>query len=881
MQPTLEVGRPDDPLEAAADRAAEQVMRASVPAPTEPGASEVARERLQASAVGTAVPKVTPRGQAGIYALHGGGRALPAGEQRFFGARFGHDFGYVRVHADGRAAGLASEVGARAFTVGRHVVFGAGEYRPETAAGRRLLAHELAHTIQQGHAPRRAHRSPVMINGHASARVQRKTLVEERAAGCGICYPSARLAGMVAHKEIQFAWMLPYMLGKAGKAARTAEEGIRCGRRLRPDIVLHPSPHVWVIGSIKPARQRWYDKGKYDFIRYRDCIRAYDGDAKVVPLRIPGIDKGLLPFPNWQAPETCEGQKLRLNPPDEWGVYGYYCSPKRSTIKQRNPKCRCGPRKKKEKQRKPRTVDPETQAPKIPVPGIDGPWTQVPRLRTPKTKLPKIKVTTPKLKPAAGSAGAFNLGIGLSLLGTNVGAANAGVGVSLLSKGATVETVGAGVVYNSQGVAVGSVGAGSSTNSMGATAGTASAGTVDESKGAAAGVAVAGSAERTEGTATGVVGSGSAKDVKGDASGVSGTVDAATKGTGDPTGSETTEGPEGGGMKDPSSPGKGTEATEGGTAEKKGGGEKGAGSGMGQAKEGGGTTGTGSGVIQTLDRAGGDDAAFPNLQAILSTPAGKEVLAEATQVSKQLEGATPLQRELLKAIVVTNPGGVLLVPSTTWMETFLAATADLDAAAVEKLKVPGWLPTEKLTPQELRKRIDAVLKAPENALWSADALPKPRTGKSGDVDEKQAGKGGQDGMGTAKEPVETGQGKGTSSTQKPDNDQGVIGQRGLKPDEKVGGATQTATIKSVDRRVKNGHTFKVGDTATIKVRYYVLDFGVYDATLPVKVVDTDPLTFEHTETVVLEKKEGELVVGLRQLVKGGKFSFSKYGPAKK
>jgi hypothetical protein len=63
-------------------------------------------------------------------------------------ARFGHDFGTVRVHADARAADAASAVGARAFTVNRHVVFGAGEYAPGTESGRALLSHELAHVAE-------------------------------------------------------------------------------------------------------------------------------------------------------------------------------------------------------------------------------------------------------------------------------------------------------------------------------------------------------------------------------------------------------------------------------------------------------------------------------------------------------------------------------------------------------------------------------------------------------------------------------------------------------------------------------------------------------------------------------------------------------------
>jgi hypothetical protein len=73
----------------------------------------------------------------------------PAGERAFFEPRFGYDFGSVRVHTGARAAETAQAVQARAFTVGRDVVFGTGQYAPGTSAGRRLLGHELTHVVQQ------------------------------------------------------------------------------------------------------------------------------------------------------------------------------------------------------------------------------------------------------------------------------------------------------------------------------------------------------------------------------------------------------------------------------------------------------------------------------------------------------------------------------------------------------------------------------------------------------------------------------------------------------------------------------------------------------------------------------------------------------------
>ncbi|MET0647360.1 MAG: DUF4157 domain-containing protein [Pyrinomonadaceae bacterium] len=77
------------------------------------------------------------------------GEPLDAAARVFMEPRFGHDFSRVRVHADAKAAESARSVRALAYTVGNDVVFGAGQYAPGASAGRHLLAHELAHVVQQ------------------------------------------------------------------------------------------------------------------------------------------------------------------------------------------------------------------------------------------------------------------------------------------------------------------------------------------------------------------------------------------------------------------------------------------------------------------------------------------------------------------------------------------------------------------------------------------------------------------------------------------------------------------------------------------------------------------------------------------------------------
>ena len=82
--------------------------------------------------------------------LRSPGEPLDAETRRFMESRFGHDFSRVRVYTDAHAAESARAVKALAYTVGSRIAFGAGQYRPGTAAGEKLLAHELAHVMQQG-----------------------------------------------------------------------------------------------------------------------------------------------------------------------------------------------------------------------------------------------------------------------------------------------------------------------------------------------------------------------------------------------------------------------------------------------------------------------------------------------------------------------------------------------------------------------------------------------------------------------------------------------------------------------------------------------------------------------------------------------------------
>jgi hypothetical protein len=87
--------------------------------------------------------------ESSINSLKGGGQPLPESTRNYFEPRFGSSFAQVRVHNNSQAANIARTVNAKAFTKGKDIVFSAGQYSPETSGGKRLIAHELTHVVQQ------------------------------------------------------------------------------------------------------------------------------------------------------------------------------------------------------------------------------------------------------------------------------------------------------------------------------------------------------------------------------------------------------------------------------------------------------------------------------------------------------------------------------------------------------------------------------------------------------------------------------------------------------------------------------------------------------------------------------------------------------------
>lgn len=133
----LKVSQPNDAAEIEADNTAERVLRMPAGGPK---TETYEGTRIQRNENKTSMPG------AGLS----GGQPLDAINRAFFEARLGADLGGVRIHTGEQAAGSARSYDALAYTVGQDIVFGAGQFDPHSHSGKKLLAHELVHTVQQG-----------------------------------------------------------------------------------------------------------------------------------------------------------------------------------------------------------------------------------------------------------------------------------------------------------------------------------------------------------------------------------------------------------------------------------------------------------------------------------------------------------------------------------------------------------------------------------------------------------------------------------------------------------------------------------------------------------------------------------------------------------
>ena len=162
LQPKLTVNQPGDLFEQEADRVAEQVLAAPTHSDVRAAPPRIQRFAGPAAERTGGVPASVEK------VLANPGRPLEPALRQDMEQRFGHDFSRVRVHSGAAAEQSAQAVNAQAYTVGHDLVFDAGRFAPGTQAGRRLIAHELTHVVQQGNFPTAVQRTPASGGGTLS-----------------------------------------------------------------------------------------------------------------------------------------------------------------------------------------------------------------------------------------------------------------------------------------------------------------------------------------------------------------------------------------------------------------------------------------------------------------------------------------------------------------------------------------------------------------------------------------------------------------------------------------------------------------------------------------------------------------------------------------
>jgi len=164
MQARLTIGQPNDKYEQEADRVAEQIVSGGGLSSTEvnhahnhvqrgmsAGSEEEETEEnaVQRKSNSDGKSKMPSGTESYIQSLGGGGRPLSGSEAQYYEPRFGRSFKDVRIHTGEAADRAAKSINARAFTLGKNIAFAHGEYHSSSVPGRKLMAHELTHTLQQ------------------------------------------------------------------------------------------------------------------------------------------------------------------------------------------------------------------------------------------------------------------------------------------------------------------------------------------------------------------------------------------------------------------------------------------------------------------------------------------------------------------------------------------------------------------------------------------------------------------------------------------------------------------------------------------------------------------------------------------------------------
>lgn len=649
------------------------------------------------------------------------------------------------------------------------MVFARDNYAPGSASGRQLIAHELAHVVQQSH-------------GRATPGVQRKKGKGKGPGSCGWFNAAAdTVIGSEAHIQIQAALTASGIIPELPIPRATKDQILsqRCRPILTPfgyaDLARTTGP-VTGFAEIKP----------YYIAKTTGRLEArhYRRRAEQSKQRLTGIGPCARQGP---GPDD-EGFALELG-----GI-----SPLSSFINLTgiiSGKQNFGPF----------ALDPKIDlyAEEVGGGGV-GYWCRLNEAGKEAEEEEKLK----KKKPPAKGA---NLGIGVSIGGSSAGAGNVGISVSVDSNSASVGTAGIAITASTDSAAAGAVGASASHDSMGATAGAAGASATTSSEGVGAGAAGASASSDSTSASAGVAGSSTSEDSVSASAGQSGsgqTKDSMTASAGGsgtskaenvsgvgkgapkkPIDPKDVSGPEAAKTPDGEQGEAGAEGGKGGDGQGKGdggGGKKSAGgdgSGQGQGKGGGDATGQGAsgqppsgqgGTVPGAGAAGKDAGGKPGsgdsksgadakngdssaagqgtgtgsganplgvqIVAPLGTsPAERERLAaEAAKVAALIAKASDAQKALLRHLAQNSQDQRFLVPASQWVQKMMDLTQGLTPEEIEYLKGLNWTPGH-MDEAALRARIAELLaKRPKDQTKQDSAASAPADAGS---DAKTAGKG--------------------------------------------------------------------------------------------------------------------------------------------
>jgi len=274
----LMVGAANDPLEHAADRAAGQVMRMKC------DTCEAEHPTLQAKSAGSTPESAAP--DSVHETLDNPGEALDPAARAFFEPRFGQQFSAVRIHRDSQAAASARAVNAQAYTVGNEIVFNSGRYAPHTESGRSLLAHELAHVVQQSAAPASVQRDTGTGGAPAAPTPEdgRPLTATERAAAAKVFGPALNLDPIRIKESAIIA---------AGGYIRTLPDGIYVspGYKIGLPLLIHELTHSYQyqhgVSRITTAAHAFWNHygygkevGLLQAIKAKDCFTNFNTEQQ-------------------------------------------------------------------------------------------------------------------------------------------------------------------------------------------------------------------------------------------------------------------------------------------------------------------------------------------------------------------------------------------------------------------------------------------------------------------------------------------------------------------------------------------------------------------------------------------------------------------------